>query len=100
GTILSMALSLHDALPISLECRPELRAGRGAVAALCRGTGADRGLPRERASQRRTAECLRRIRRIARSDARLPARLAGRGAREHRSEEHTSELQSRENIVC
>src|SRR5690606_40603201 len=75
-------LSLHDALPIS----------GWPAAQLCGG-------PRRRAASR--AHCLRNG---AGCDRRQPAgdQLAcqpGRG-RKARSEEHTSELQSRENLVC
>src|SRR2546429_8884003 len=67
-------LSLHDALPIS--------AGRGHRAAQAR-RGAD-GVLRTR---HRTAGALRHSR-------------AGTGRQRHRSEEHTSELQSRLHLVC
>src|SRR5207302_9894916 len=74
-------LSLHDALPICLlrppARRQEPRAGRGA-----------------------------RLRGLAHRRARPPARglragdPRGRRGAHPRSEEHTSELQSRENLVC
>src|SRR3712207_8927360 len=71
-------LSLHDALPISGERgsgAPHLQPPPGS-GALGRGPGA-----RPRASLLR------------------PVRLRG-GRRYHRSEEHTSELQSRQYLVC
>src|SRR5690606_41628876 len=91
------ALSLHDALPISAvrlgrpaSFRVPARGGGG------RGVGAARGrrhpgaLPAAvAAGTHRAAEA-----RHARSPA---ATAAGRAPR---SEEHTSELQSRENLVC
>src|SRR5690606_41853727 len=81
-------LSLHDALPIS----PVLEA-RGRSCYLPGGVRTDRGRLGEE------VECL-----LARGDAlaaatplveQFPAALG-----EGRSEEHTSELQSRENLVC
>src|SRR5690606_41919505 len=71
-------LSLHDALPISDACRR-----------------ADPGLQRRAGYRHRAGEAV---------DAQPAARHralgeAGRGER-RRSEEHTSELQSRENLVC
>src|SRR3712207_7442508 len=71
-------LSLHDALPISA------RPGRGA-----RG-GSRRGFPPRRAATRHPAP---------RPRSRERPRAA-RGARRSRSEEHTSELQSRQYLVC
>src|SRR5690606_41526093 len=67
-------LSLHDALPISARRHGDAALGR----------------------QRRPAARSARIR--ARRD-RARAAAAGRASR-RRSEEHTSELQSRENLVC
>src|SRR2546422_11162328 len=64
-------LSLHDALPISPPRR--------------------RGAHRGGVWRRRAA-------RVRRSDA--PPRGAGRRGRQGRSEEHTSELQSRLHLVC
>src|SRR3712207_8601817 len=80
------ALSLHDALPISRlrpvpadrERRPERR--RGADRARVGRHGGRR--PRARARGAR------------------PAPRAVHGARPDRSEEHTSELQSRQYLVC
>src|SRR5690606_41313282 len=92
GTAGTDALSLHDALPISRRDRRE-GVARGAV-------------PRALRDRRRAG----RAGRLARDDA-VPAD-AGAGAPPHprgesraappraRSEEHTSELQSRENLVC
>src|SRR5207302_7479167 len=75
-------LSLHDALPISRRAR---RTALGA-----RGRGGQR--TRERALRARGGRCRRRAHLERHGDARL--------APEVRSEEHTSELQSRENLVC
>src|SRR5207302_8892977 len=79
-------LSLHDALPIC-TARPEMGGRRrGAQAARPR-AAAKRAAPRVALPQ-------------SRDD---PGQAAGAGAedqREPRSEEHTSELQSRENLVC
>src|SRR5690606_40737291 len=75
-------LSLHDALPIS---------GRHAdLASAAFGPGALRPVPRQ-------CPVRRHIRRPA--DGRHH-RFLFRGLRQLRSEEHTSELQSRENLVC
>src|SRR5690606_41742601 len=81
-------LSLHDALPISLpgaQQRPDRAQGATAAARLAvraRARRVDRG----------------------RDLHQLPAAQAGRagpaGHHHPRSEEHTSELQSRENLVC
>src|SRR5690606_39325629 len=93
-------LPLHDALPI-------WRRGRGAAAAdrrLRSGTGSpargrrdaeggpDRAPPR---GHHAPAEPDRPVARGYR-----PARQTGRPGAERRSEEHTSELQSREKLVC
>src|SRR3712207_8336851 len=67
-------LSLHDALPISSSGRASASAGRGS----CDAT-AERRPP---------------------SPARRPARRLGRPDLAARSEEHTSELQSRQYLVC
>src|SRR5690606_39346589 len=82
-------LSLHDALPI---LSPRLRGGGRPGRRRREG-----GRPREghrrggvEGGQRGEAALL------ARRAARLPGPGGGRG----RSEEHTSELQSRENLVC
>src|SRR5690606_40877512 len=79
-------LSLHDALPISCRARPGSRGGRPRRARPSRcGGGRARGRPPPPspppACRCRPASC---------------RRPPGRG----RSEEHTSELQSRENLVC
>src|SRR3989442_11741229 len=72
-------LSLHDALPISGHSRAGLR--RGSARRIAGG-----GPGRDRA-------------RFAAASGRVSRRRArGRGAR--RSEEHTSELQSRPHLVC
>src|SRR5690606_41519773 len=80
-------LSLHDALPISLEvgeALPEHRANRFGEplrAPKCRDHDADQG------------HAARTVTSFARS-------VIGTGRTGDRSEEHTSELQSRENLVC
>src|SRR5690625_5420033 len=75
-------LSLHDALPIShlhVRGEEERRIGRD------ESTGGPLGLPRRR----------------RRRDRALPVRRArGHRAPAARSEEHTSELQSRGHLVC
>src|SRR3712207_9138555 len=70
-------LSLHDALPI-YGVRPR------------------RAVPRRQPP--RGARLRQLARRAGRAD--LPARVADRVRRPHRSEEHTSELQSRQYLVC
>src|SRR5207302_7715332 len=88
----SSPLSLHDALPISSGLPPRLR--RESFAAvphpaapwLSRRRGAARSHPGYRPAQRGSAT----------GSPGSPARLL----RPPRSEEHTSELQSRENLVC
>src|SRR5207244_9766274 len=80
-------LSLHDALPISSRHRPGLRTQRAAPGAAAR-------------RRRRTLRCAR-----SRSGARARggARRRRGGFRRqlaHRSEEHTSELQSPDHLVC
>src|SRR5206468_12989443 len=80
ATTETYTLSLHDALPIySIE---QLRLGVGQP-------GTRWTLPRERRHTRRDAVI---------SAQRLAHRGTGRGA--VRSEEHTSELQSRSDLVC
>src|SRR5206468_5514664 len=72
-------LSLHDALPISGgERGPVSRVGRGGVHRTARD-----GAPRSGVADRARA-----------------GRRARVGARRLRSEEHTSELQSRSDLVC
>src|SRR5690606_42015413 len=93
-------LSLHDALPIYLpHARPVPASARGAVdprALPAAGTAAGRGEERRAA---RTPARGPAGRRPARTSG--PRRPAARGVpvRGARSEEHTSELQSRENLV-
>src|SRR5690606_40125875 len=80
-------LSLHDALPIS-RVRPS---GRGSAP------------DRPRTDRARCPGRPRRARRSGRrsGSARAPLRRGGEpGRARDRSEEHTSELQSRENLVC
>src|SRR3712207_8913028 len=75
------ALSLHDALPIaarSARARPAARGGR-------------------RVRQRQVLAAARRVGARRRDHARA---AAARPARRPRSEEHTSELQSRQYLVC
>src|SRR5690606_41564324 len=84
----SSTLSLHDALPIFRELGVRVRAGAGAGrrGALRAGRGRHRaGWGAGGAAGRVRAR---------------PAARARRLARAGRSEEHTSELQSRENLVC
>src|SRR5690606_42059947 len=78
-------LSLHDALPIS--CEDCLRRDR------FRPAGPDRCRDR---SRRYRPHLHLRLQQAHTS----PALLSDRGDRPRRSEEHTSELQSRENLVC
>src|SRR5690606_40659533 len=82
-------LSLHDALPISRPgcpgARPHAPSGEQ-----------DRARAGARHSRRRRARCRCRARRVRACGSLLPSLLVGLG----RSEEHTSELQSRENLVC
>src|SRR5690606_39600898 len=90
-----LPLSLHDALPIYREVVVVTRGGR-------------EGLPRDRIGGRGRAERVRpegRIERLAAEDAAARDRVPLGGADPHvavahRSEEHTSELQSREKLVC
>src|SRR5690606_41964573 len=87
-------LSLHDALPICpARSSPPRAAAPGAPAAprgdriRCRPGGGRRGGP-PRSARRRAARA-------------PPPRRRRRSPRSpRRSEEHTSELQSRENLVC
>src|SRR5690606_40659709 len=80
-------LSLHDALPISARPAPEPPPGR------CRGCAVGPG--RRGHGRLRRALPLQRQRR-----PRGPQGVAGLRRTGPRSEEHTSELQSRENLVC
>src|SRR5690606_41221700 len=78
--------SLHDALPISRHAPPD----RGVDLRPCaRGAG---GLRRAGGGRGR--------RRGVRARRALAGRRRRRTLRPRRSEEHTSELQSRENLVC
>src|SRR5690606_40378590 len=96
-TTTSSTLSLHDALPIldGLRLRaPAMRARRRSAP----GAGGQSGAQPKRRF---------RVSAIAASDLlrhwRVPpvvVRQLARGDRQRRSEEHTSELQSRENLVC
>src|SRR5690606_40343029 len=87
-------LSLHDALPISRSWtsprrRSRLRPGPGRDASATRPARADAAIAARRpGAYRAPARVL------------VAGRLHRRTARAPRSEEHTSELQSRENLVC
>src|SRR5690606_40565391 len=72
-------LSLHDALPISRRAVADLRQGGGRV------RGRVTAAAGEKPSGNREGD---------------EGRKAGRRGVRRRSEEHTSELQSRENLVC
>src|SRR3712207_8261931 len=76
-------LSLHDALPISVCSPPELPARRGRGAA-----------PRHRGQLSDTP------RRSACGGASAPGARSPAAVPDPRSEEHTSELQSRQYLVC
>src|SRR5690606_41833708 len=77
-------LSLHDALPISRTCAAGTCRGSDGRGRRCRCAGAATSRwPRSR-----------------RPAARPRRRRRGCAPRARRSEEHTSELQSRENLVC
>src|SRR5206468_12149257 len=91
-------LSLHDALPISREARPE----HGHAVALCR-EGRERFVPAGGEGQGRAeADARRAIRtaRVRRDDRRTVADCDEQEVGRLRSEEHTSELQSRSDLVC
>src|SRR5690606_42151585 len=96
----STLLSLHDALPISAALRLRCLPARGVLArAAARARRRQAGVV---AGQDRACRALRRprparTRRLAAAAAGDRARAAG--LRRRRSEEHTSELQSRENLV-
>src|SRR5690606_41233379 len=83
-------LSLHDALPISVSQRAALRQLPRA--------DASRAIDRRHTASRRNHQARRRLPAHA-ADPRRPCCARRRGAAA-RSEEHTSELQSRENLVC
>src|SRR5690606_39280862 len=78
-------LSLHDALPISFVADHELRAVM-AVPGMAGGIQADTADPVDES--------------FALPELQRPVNGWRLGAVRHRSEEHTSELQSRENLVC
>src|SRR5690606_41296234 len=81
-------LSLHDALPICRPWFPRLVVS-SRIGARIRG---DAGIDiRSRSDARRTGAC-------RAADPHPPA--SPPASQDHRSEEHTSELQSRENLVC
>ena len=68
----------------ALQRRHQLRARRARHAAVPRGPGAHRRLLRELLSERRPAECVRRLRRTGRGDRRLPAGVRHQRFRQHR----------------
>src|SRR5690606_41732544 len=82
----SYTLSLHDALPICGDVPTRDRRARLLSRCAPAAPKAPRAAPRGGGDNQR---CTRR-----------PARSGRRLARQSRSEEHTSELQSRENLVC
>src|SRR5690606_41749212 len=90
-------VSLHDALPIS----PRVPFGtRGDVAAGLRpASGDSRRLQSEAPGTSGSGGFF-----VCPTDRRIDDQnhrsIGARALREHRSEEHTSELQSRENLVC
>src|SRR5690606_41684122 len=86
-------LSLHDALPILCHERLRCEAHRRPGVATCAARGRCAHLARLRSTA--ADEQQRRLSRAGGS-GRRPAR----GPATARSEEHTSELQSRENLVC
>src|SRR5690606_41641462 len=88
-------LSLHDALPILSSQGPMLLMSVG-----CRWNGArTNGRRRGSAGAGKVAAGPGLAKRIARSSHAPPVR-APRARRSLRSEEHTSEIQARENLVC
>src|SRR5690606_39438718 len=78
-------LSLHDALPICAARRRSASASRRPTPAPCSDSRGRSSPPSRRPARRRR---------------RPPRRPGRRDSRRRRSEEHTSELQSRENLVC
>src|SRR5690606_41229859 len=85
-------LSLHDALPISTRGTRRPHAGRGRARPVREPAGVLRAVAwRTRARQHSWRHAARRGR---------PVGVGGCHCRGPRSEEHTSELQSRENLVC
>src|SRR5207249_9312309 len=87
-----LSLSLHDALPISRD-----------LCGCCGKPPRNRiGRPRRRGTSARPAGCRACRTCPSHSSARLPssAPACRRRARSNRSEEHTSELQSRFDLVC
>src|SRR5690606_41765661 len=97
ATTESGPLSLHDALPISV--RPE-RAVRGAGAVPAAGVAPDAAARLLLGGGDRVRTQLRQPPQHDPAVARLPVRGRDHRPLDARSEEHTSELQSRENLVC
>src|SRR5690606_41416547 len=85
-------LSLHDALPISISCS---RRRWASLAPINSRVGVPWATWRQVSARRRSvAACL------ANRSMRSQALTVAAAKRVNRSEEHTSELQSRENLVC
>src|SRR5206468_4569463 len=81
-------LSLHDALPISGGAHGAARDRLARLAVVAGGRAAARPAGRRRARHR------------GGPTPHLPSVTRARGRPAHRSEEHTSELQSRSDLVC
>src|SRR5690606_41839343 len=97
-TTSSYALSLHDALPIYDRLRRALLLLRGRTSERAGGHAGDDGAATaayQAAAQAGSAMGLVALARVARRAGDEAAAAAA-----VRSEEHTSELQSRENLVC
>src|SRR5690606_40309335 len=86
-TTVVCALSLHDALPISAHAEADVQIGGGEVAQSLPGGGAALAFLGRPLLEAAGLEL-------------LGQDLVQVEGREVRSEEHTSELQSRENLVC
>src|SRR5690606_40299695 len=98
STFVTYNISLHAALPIfgqKLGVAPARRAGDGA-----RAFGGGQRLARAQLARQHLEIRFRCIAAGAQARAHAPAQLRLRGGELERSEEHTSELQSREKLVC